>query len=115
MSDIPVCQQCGKKLYMNYGSRGLLATPNFKYHYERFTTAKERSNFERDEMPENAYNIDRNSWSERHFNISYHTPQQPRDGLFHSQGCFYQWHENHRDEIERLIKDMGEWKTQVDS
>ena len=44
------------------------------------------------------------------YGITYYTPQQSRDGLFHSQGCFYKWHENHRDEIERLIKDMGEWK-----
>ena len=42
--------------------------------------------------------------------MTYRIPQQSRDGLFHSQSCFYQWHENHRDEIERLIKDMGDWK-----
>jgi len=110
MSDIPVCQNCGKKLYMNYGSRGLLATPDHKYHDHHFTTEEERNNFERDEIPENAFDVDRFSWHGNHFGISYRTPQQERHGLFHSQTCFYRWHENHRDEIERLIRDMGEWK-----
>ena len=44
------------------------------------------------------------------FGISYFTPQEERHGLFHSQGCFYEWHQNHRNEIERLIRDMGDWK-----
>ena len=110
MSDIPVCQNCGKKLYKNYGGRGILATPDHQYHYERFTTEQERNNFERDELPENAFDIDRWSYEENDFVLRYHTPQQSRDGLFHSQSCFYKWHENHRNEIERLIKDMGEWK-----
>ena len=110
MSDIPVCQNCGKKLYKQYGSRGILATPDHKYHHENFSTAEERNNFERDELPENAFNIDRWNYVENSYGISYHTPRQSRDGLFHSSGCFYQWHENHRDEIERLIRDMGEWK-----
>ena len=110
MSDIPVCQNCGKKLYMNYGSRGILATPDHKYHHENFITAEERNNFERDELPENAFSIDRWNYIANDFGISYHTPQQARAGLFHSSGCFYRWHENHRDEIERLIRDMGEWK-----
>ena len=60
MSDIPVCQQCGKKLYANYGSRGLLATPDYKYHHKNFYTEEERNNF----------------------GLRYHTPQQSRDGLF---------------------------------
>ena len=110
MSDIPVCQNCGKKLYKQYGSRGILATPDHKYHHENFITAEERNNFERDELPENAYDVERYSWGENSHRISYSIPQQSRDGLFHSQHCFYQWHENHRDEIERLIRDMGEWK-----
>ena len=38
MSDIPVCQNCGKKLYMNYGSRGLLAQSDKKFVYKRFDT-----------------------------------------------------------------------------
>ena len=110
MSDIPVCQQCGKKLYMNYGSRGLLATPDHKYHHENFITEEERNNFERDELPENAFDVERWNHLANNFGISYRTPQQERHGLFHSQNCFYRWHENHRDEIERLIRDMGEWK-----
>jgi hypothetical protein len=110
MSDIPLCQQCGKKLYASYGSRGLLSTPDRQYHYERFNTEQKRSNFERDEMPENAFDLDRYSYSENEFILRYHTPQQSRDGLFHSRTCFERWHLNHRDEIERLIKNMGEWK-----
>ena len=110
MSDIPVCQNCGKKLYAKYGGRGLLATPDSKYHHDTFKTEEERNNFERENLPENAFDIDRWSWHENHFGISYRTPQQSRDGLFHSQSCFHRWHLNHRDEIERLIRDMGEWK-----
>jgi hypothetical protein len=48
-----------KSYINNYGGRGLLATPNQKYHYETFNTEEERNNFERDELPENAYDIDR--------------------------------------------------------
>ena len=111
MSDIPLCQNCGKKLYMSYGSRGLLATRDFEYHHKGVYTQEERNNFERDELPENAYDITRENYvSSQNFVISYRTPQQARHGLFHSQSCFYEWHENHRNEIERLIKDMGEWK-----
>ena len=110
MSDIPVCQQCGKKLYKQYGSRGILATPDYEYHYKYFQSEEERSNFERDELPENAYDLDRWSYGENNIGLSYRTPQQSRDGLFHSQSCFHRWHLNHRDEIERLIRDMGEWK-----
>jgi hypothetical protein len=110
MSDIPVCQECGKKLYKSYGGRGYLSVPDYKYNYKRFDTEEERNNFERDEMPENAFDVERYSWGENTFNLSYSTPRQARHGLFHSRGCFETWHENHRDEIERLIRDMGEWK-----
>ena len=110
MSDIPVCQNCGKKLYANYGRRGILATPDYEYHYKYFQSEEERNNFERDELPENAFDIDRYSYYENSHGISYRTPQQSRDGLFHSRGCFEQWHLDHRNEIERLIRDMGEWK-----
>ena len=110
MSDLPVCQNCGKRLYKNYGRRGLLATPDHQYLSKGFKTEEERNNFERDEIPENAFDVDRFSWHGNHFGISYRTPQQERHGLFHSQTCFYRWHENHRNEIERLIRDMGEWK-----
>ena len=110
MNDIPACQQGGKKLYKNYGSRGYLATPDNQRHYKYFQSEEERNNFERDELPENAFDIDRWSYSENNYRSNYSTPQQSRDGLFHSQSCFYQWHNNHRNEIERLIRDMGEWK-----
>ena len=110
MSDIPVCQNCGKKLYMNYGGRGILSTPDHERHYTKFYTEEERNNFERDELPENAFSIDRWNYEENSYGISYHTPKQSRDGLFHSRGCFERWHLNHRNEIERLIRDMGEWK-----
>ena len=110
MSDIPLCQNCGKKLYMNYGRRGLLATPDHQYLSKGFKTEEERNNFERDELPENAFDVERYTWNANHFGISYRIPQQSRDGLFHSRTCFERWHENHRDEIERLIKDMGDWK-----
>ena len=110
MSDIPVCQNCGKKLYMSYGSRGLLATRNFQYHHKSFYTQKERNNFERDELPENAFDVDTWVYNNQFYNMSYSTPQQARDGLFHNKTCFEQWHTNHRNEIERLIRDMGEWK-----
>ena len=76
MSDIPVCQNCGKKLYAKYGGRGLLATPDYKYHHDTFKTEEERNNFERENLPENAFDIDRWSWHENHFGISYRTPQQ---------------------------------------
>ena len=110
MSDIPVCQQCGKKLYKNYGSRGILATPDHQYHSTAFYTEEERNNYERDELPENAFDIGRDSCGENYFNIDYRIPQQERHGLFHSRGCFERWHLNHRNEIELLIRDMGNWK-----
>ena len=110
MSDIPVCQNCGKKLYKQYGGRGILATPNYKYHSTRFYSREERNNFQRNELPENAFDVDTWEYNNQFYNIAYSTPQQSRDGLFHSRTCFEQWHLNHRNEIERLIRDMGEWK-----
>jgi hypothetical protein len=108
MSDIPLCQNCGKKLYMNYGSRGLLAQSDKKYVYKRFDTEEERDAYE---IPENAWDIERGFnryWNK--YDLEYYTPQEARHGLFHSQTCFHEWHLNHRDEIERLIKNLGEWK-----
>jgi len=107
MSDIPVCQNCGKKLYMNYGQRGILATSDRKNVWLHFNTEQER---DAHEIPENAFDIGRNRWGDNRYSIDYYIPQEERHGLFHSQSCFHQWHENHRNEIERLIKDMGEWK-----
>ena len=111
MSDIPVCQQCGKKLYKNYGSRGLLATPDHKYYQTAFYTEEERNNFERDELPENAFDIDRRSYQSGGGMVSWKTPQESRDGLFHNRYCFEEWHLKHRDELESLIKNLGEWKS----
>jgi len=67
---IPLCQQCGKKLYLWYGVRG---------HY---STAVQSSDLE-----------------------------QKRDALFHSQSCFYEWVQSHRDDLERMIRSRGEWKS----
>ena len=106
MSDIPVCQNCGKKLYMNYGQRGILATADRKNIWKQFNTEQER---DAHIIPENAFDIGRNNWGNS-YSLDYNIPQEERHGLFHSNFCFHQWHENHRNEIERLIKDMGEWK-----
>ena len=70
---IPLCQQCGKKMYNNfwYGdTRG------------HFSTSVITDDLER-----------------------------KRDALFHSQSCFYEWVQSHRDDLERLIKQRGEWKS----
>ena len=106
---IPLCQNCGCKIYSSYGMRGYLATPNCEYHSENFNTTEELNNFS---PPENAYDIDRvpfyqtgGGW------VSWKTPQEGRDGLFHNRHCFESWHLKHRDEIETLIKNLGEWKS----
>jgi hypothetical protein len=70
---LPLCQQCGKKLYKGYYSH------NTRGH---FSTAVESSDLE-----------------------------QRRDALFHSQTCFYEWIQDHRDDLEHLIKQRGEWKS----
>ena len=38
-------------------------------------------------------------------------PEQKRDALFHSQYCFYEWVQDHRDDLERMIRSRGEWKS----
>ena len=38
-------------------------------------------------------------------------PEQKRDALFHSQSCFYEWVQSHRDDLERMIRSRGEWKS----
>ena len=38
-------------------------------------------------------------------------PEQKRDALFHSQTCFYEWVQSHRDDLERVIRTRGEWKS----
>jgi|18_taG_2_1085343.scaffolds.fasta_scaffold49635_3 hypothetical protein len=71
---IPLCQQCGKKLYKNpyYNCRGHHSTAVMRIS----------SNLE-----------------------------QKRDALFHSQSCFYEWVQSHRDDLERMIRSRGEWKS----
>ena len=109
---IPLCQQCGKKLYMSYGVRGYMAERDRRYHYHAFKSQEEH---DAHEIPENAYDIRRgtpndNTWS-KHWIVNYETPQQPRDGLFHSRHCWEEWHCNHRDDIERVIRSRGEWRS----
>jgi len=43
--------------------------------------------------------------------VTWKTPQESRDGLFHNRYCFEEWHLKHRDELESLIKNLGEWKS----
>ena len=107
---IPLCQQCGKKLYMSYGRRGYMAESDSRYHCRFFNTQEE---YDAHEIPENAYDVDRNEPNEysKTWNLYYNTPQQPRDGLFHNRSCWEEWHEDHRDDIERVIRSRGEWKS----
>ena len=107
---IPLCQQCGKKLYASYGRRGYLSESDSRYHYHFFNTQEE---CDAHEIPENAYEIDRQNPNRWHTNwrLYYHTPQQSRDGLFHNRSCWEQWHLDHRDDLERVIRSRGEWKS----
>ena len=107
---IPLCQQCGKKLYMNYGQRGYMAERDSRYHYHAFKTQEEH---DAHEIPENAYDIRQHPPRQYSPNwvINYEIPQQPRDGLFHSRHCWEEWHCNHRDDIQILIRSRGEWRS----
>ena len=57
---IPLCQNCGCKIYSSYGMRGYLATSDYEYHNEFFNSTEELQNFS---PPENAFDIDRNEYS----------------------------------------------------
>ena len=105
---IPLCQNCGCKIYLNYGMRGYLGTPEHEFHNEYFNSTEELQNFS---PPENAFDITRNSYNGGGGWVYFKTPQESRDGLFHSRSCFEEWHLKHRDEIESLIKNLGEWKS----
>ena len=107
---IPLCQNCGKKLYMCYGRRGYLSEGEIRSHYDFFNTQEE---YDAHEIPENAFDIDRNNPNRWHsdWRLYYNTPQQPRDGLFHNRSCWEQWHLDHRDDLERVIRTRGEWKS----
>ena len=106
---IPLCQQCGKKLYMSYGQRGYMAERDSRYHYHAFKSQEEH---DAHEIPSNAFDVDRyppNTYY-KEWRITYNTPQQPRAGLFHSRHCWEEWHYDHRDDIERVIRSRGEWR-----
>ena len=105
---IPLCQNCGCKIYLNYGMPGYLGTPEHEFHNEYFNSTEELQNFS---PPENAFDITRNQYSGGGGWVYFKTPQESRDGLFHSRSCFEEWHLKHRDEIESLIKNLGEWKS----
>lgn len=105
---IPLCQNCGCKIYSSYGVRGYLGTSDYEYHNEFFNSTEELQNFS---PPENAFDITRNQYSGGGGWVYFKTPQESRDGLFHSRSCFEEWHLKHRDEIESLIKNLGEWKS----
>ena len=105
---IPLCQNCGCKIYSNYGVRGYLGTSDYEYHNEFFNSTEELQNFS---PPENAFDITRNQYSGGGGWVYFKTPQESRDGLFHSRSCFEEWHLKPRDEIESLIKNLGEWKS----
>ena len=107
---IPLCQQCGKKLYMNYGGRGYMAVGDNRFNWFDFMTEQERNAHE---IPSTAFEVERkyHDYTKKKYVIYYKTPQQPRDGLFHSRRCWETWHESHRDDIERVIQSRGEWRS----
>ena len=105
---IPLCQNCGCKIYLNYGMRGYLGTPEHEFHNEYFNSTEELQNFS---PPENAFDITRNQYSGGGGWVYFKTPQESRDGLFNSRSCFEECHLKHRDEIASLIKNLGEWKS----
>ena len=53
---IPLCQQCGKKLYASYGQRGYMAESDKLWHGYFFKTEEEH---DAHHIPENAIDIDR--------------------------------------------------------
>jgi hypothetical protein len=103
MTQIPRCQQCGKKIYKRYGGRGHLPIFDSQYHYLNFDTAEER---DRHEIPSNAYDINRRDPSDwdNTFRLNYFTPQEPKDGLFCSRNCSDHWQMQNRNILESLMK-----------
>ena len=109
MSNIPLCQQCGKKIYASYGRRGYLSQGDSRFNWFDFMTEQER---DAHEIPSNASEVEMcYNHSKKKYVLWYNTPQQPRDGLFHSRTCWEDWHESHREDIERVIRSRGEWKS----
>ena len=107
---IPLCQQCGKKIYASYGRRGYLSQDDNRFNWFDFMTEQER---DAHEIPSNASEVERrlHNHSKKKYILWYSTPQQPRDGLFHNRSCWENWHESHRDDIERVIRSRGEWRS----
>ena len=107
---LPLCQQCGKKLYMSYGQRGYMAVADRRFNWFNFLTEQERAAHE---IPSNAFEVERRfqNYSNKKYVLWYVTPQQPRDGLFHTRRCWENWHTSHREDIERVIRSRGEWKS----
>ena len=95
---------------MSYGQRGYMAERDSRYHYHAFKSQEE---YDAHEIPENAYDIRQHPPRQYSPNwvINYEVPQQPRDGLFHRRHCWEEWHCNHRDDIERVIRSRGEWRS----
>ena len=106
---IPLCQNCGCKIYSSYGVRGYLGTSSYQYDNEFFNSTEEFNNFS---PPENAVDVERHNFYNNEGGwISWKLPQESRDGLFHNRYCFEEWHLKYRDELESLIKNLGEWKS----
>ena len=110
MSNIPLCQQCGKKIYASYGRRGFLSQGDNRFNWHSFETQEE---YDAHEIPSSASDVNRYPPTQYHkqWRIVYNTPQQPRDGLFHSRRCWEKWHTDHREDIERVIQSRGEWRS----
>ena len=107
---IPLCQQCGKKIYASYGQRGYLSQTDGRWNGYHFKTQEE---YDAHEIPNNAFDIKRippNEYSNI-WKLYYNTPQQPRDGLFHNRNCWEEWHFDHREDLERMIRARGEWRS----
>ena len=53
---IPLCQQCGKKIYASYGRRGYLSQGDNRFNWFDFMTEQER---DAHEIPSNASEVER--------------------------------------------------------
>ena len=83
---IPLCQNCGCKIYSSYGVRGYLGTSAYEYDSQNFNSMEEMENFS---PPENAVHVERHNFYNNEGGwISWKTPQESRDGLFHNRYCF---------------------------
>ena len=53
---IPLCQQCGKKIYASYGRRGYLSQGDNRFNWFDYMTERER---DAHEIPSNASEVER--------------------------------------------------------